>query len=147
MVLDLALGQRIQAEDAHAASQRVRQGRNQQNVGGAGQDEAPRRPPPVDGGLERGEELRNPLYLVQNRLRGQAVDEPDRISRRGRPDRVIVERQVAVASWLPDSAGQRRLPALTRAVNQDGWRIRQGLADPGSEVAREGRGAASHGQS
>jgi hypothetical protein len=59
--VELALGEQVQPQNAHAAGDRVGEPRHQQDVGGTRQDEPSGRPPLVDGRLERGEDLGDAL--------------------------------------------------------------------------------------
>ena len=112
---------------------------------GAGQEEAPGRPVPVDRPLQVGEQPRRQLHLVQHRPRRQVLDEADRVIA-GVGERVaLVEAPVLVfreaaqrrrpRSRPAQRPGQRRLAALSRAVQQDRRRILQRLGQPGRREA------------
>ena len=65
----------------------------------------------IDGTLDRGEELRNPLDLVQRDPAGQGFHEAPRIQGGGTDGRVIVEADVgAVTREAPDERGLAALP-------------------------------------
>jgi hypothetical protein len=99
----------------------------------------------VDGGLERREELRYPLHLVDDGLRRTTVHEADRISLCCGSHGFIVERHVTVPAGLADGAGQRCLAALPRAVDQNGRGIAERLAETGREVPGKGSRGSGHG--
>jgi len=82
----------------------------------------------VDGDLERREEFRHPLHLVEDGLRRKTIHKADRISLCCGPHGFIVERHVPVPAGLADGAGQRCLAALPRAVDQNGRGIAERLA-------------------
>jgi hypothetical protein len=63
---ELALCKWVQAQDPHSSGERVGKRRDQQHIGGAGQDEPPRDPTPVYRSLERCEQRRRTLHLVEN---------------------------------------------------------------------------------
>ena len=88
---------------------------------------------------------RPPLHLVEDGVRGQVAHEPDRIGPRRGGDRLVVERDVAIASWLPDEPRQRRLAALTRAMNEHRRAVGQRPTQARHEVTREPRGGLGHG--
>ena len=118
----------MQPQDAHASGQRIRELGHEQHVGRAGQDEAARRPPPVDRMLERGEEFGDALHLVQDGPFRQLGHEADGVLPGRAAQCLVVEGEVAVAAALSDGAGKRRLAALARAVDQHRRRIGQRLA-------------------
>lgn len=142
--MELALGERVQPQNAHAAGERVGEARHEQDVGGARQDEPSGGPPLVDGRLERCEDLGDALDFIEDRSPRQPFHETDGVVSGGVPDGLVVERHVAVATWLADGSGQRGLAALARPVNQDGWRVGQRLAHARGEVAGERLRLAGH---
>lgn len=72
------------------------------------------------------------------------MHESDRIGTGGGPDRLIVERYVSVTARLAHGSRERRLPALTRAVDQDCRAVAKRFPKTGREVAREGRSSPGH---
>ncbi len=123
------MSQGIETQDFHPAGQGIGQPRHQQDIGGTGQQEAPRRAPGIHGGLQRGEELRNPLDLVQHRPLGQIGDITHRIGPRRRQLQVVVKSEVGEPGLVPDQPGQGGLPALPGTVDQDHRRIGERLKD------------------
>jgi hypothetical protein len=67
------------------------------------------------------------LHLVEDGLCRETAHEADRIALGCDADGLVVERHVAVPAWLADGARQRRLAALARPVDQDGWSVAEGL--------------------
>jgi hypothetical protein len=134
---ELALGERMQPQDAHAAGERVGELGHEQDIRGTRQDEPSGGPVTVDGNLERGEDLGNSLDLVKDRSWTQPFHESDGIESGRTLDRLVVERHVAVTARLADEASQRGLAALARPVNQDGRRVGERLAQARGEVAWE----------
>jgi len=72
--------------------------------------------------------------------------EADRVTPGCAPDGLVVERHVPVTTGLADGAGQRRLAALPRTVDQNGRGIAERLSDAGREVAGERCGGSRHGR-
>ena len=142
--LELALGERVQPQNADAAGERVRETRHEQDVGGARQDEPAGGPALVDGRLERREEFRGALNLIEDRSPRQPFHETDRVASGSVPDSLVVERHVTVAARFAHGAGQRRLAALTRPVNQNGRCVRQCLAQARGQVAWKRSRLAGH---
>ena len=136
----------MKPQDTHSPGERIGEVRNEQDVRRPREDEPARNPPAVDGGLERREDLRNALHLIENRSCREAMNEADRIVFRGASDGLIVERHVAVAAGLADSACERRLAALPRSVNQDGRGVAERLTQARRKVPREGFRGAWHGR-
>ena len=134
----------MELQDAHAPGERIGQPRNEQHVGGAGEDEASRSPALINGSLERCEDLRDPLHLVEGDLRRKRADEADRVVPRGTGDGLVVERHVPVPARLADGPRQGRLAALSRAVDQDSRGIGKRLAESRREVAGIGSRRAGH---
>jgi hypothetical protein len=99
--------------------------RHQQHVGGAGEHEAAGHAPAIDRRLERCEQRRHSLHFVQDRPLGQVGDEAGRVGLRAAAGDVVVEAEVLVTQPLADEAGQRRLAALSRAVDQNSRRVAQ----------------------
>ncbi len=141
----LGVSERVQAKEAHAASERVRELRQQENVGRTGQDETTRSSILIDGDLERTEEMRNMLDLIENRLRRQPGYKTNRVVLRNPPDVVVVERNVAVAPRLPHHPGQRGLAALPRTMDEHRRRVRDRLTQARNEIPRNWLGA-GHGR-
>ena len=71
---------------------------------------------------------RSAVCLIEHGAFGQVRDEAGRIGASGGARHVVVEADIAVAQGLADAAGQCRLAALTRAVDQDDRRILKGFA-------------------
>jgi hypothetical protein len=141
----LALGKRMQAQDAHPTGERVRELWDEEYVGGSGQDESARDAPPIDRELERREQCRHALYLVEDRAAWQFSHEAHGISLRGCSSHVIVERVVAVATTLAHHPRERRLAALSGSVNQDHRRVVERLAQAGGQEPGDSPGG-WHGQ-
>ena len=140
-VLDLALRKRMQPQNTHPSGERIGQVGDEQDVGRAGEHEASWGSAMVDGDLERREEFRYPLHLLEDGLRRKTVHKADRISLCCSPHGFIIERHVPVPAGLADGAGQRCLAALPPAVDQDG----RGIAEAGREVPGKGCGGSGHG--
>ena len=119
----------MQPQNFHPSRQRVRQARNQQHVGRPGEQKPARRPAAVDRYLERREEPRRALDLVEDRALRQIGHEADRILRGRREWRGLVEVEVCVARTLTDLPRQRGLAALSRPMNQHDRRIGQRLGE------------------
>ena len=124
---ELALSERVKADDAHPPGQRVGQGRHQQHVGRAREQEPAGLPVPVDRGLERSEDARRPLHFVENHALGEIAHEANRVRRRGGEGHLVIEREVGVLPGLADRLGQRRLSALPRPVQENYGRVGQRL--------------------
>ena len=80
LLVELALRERMQPQNAHAAGERVGEMRHQQDVGGARQDEPPGGPPLVDGRLQRREDLGDALDFIEDRSPRQPFHEADRVA-------------------------------------------------------------------
>ena len=90
----------MQAQNAQTASQRIGEFGDQQHVGRAGQDKTSWSPLAIDGNLQRREQRRNALHLIQDDARGQLRHETDRVPFRGRARRRVVEREIAIPAGL-----------------------------------------------
>jgi hypothetical protein len=116
----------------------------QQHVSRPGQNEAPRRTPAVHCSLDGSEESRRALDLVENGFFRQITDKADRIGLCRRQGDIIIEAEVGVPSRFADLPRQCSLAALTRPMDQDDRRVRQGLGE--TELGKTGiEGRDSHG--
>ena len=134
--LQLALRQRVQPHDLHAARQRVGQLRQQQDIRRAGQEETAWRPSAVDRRLQRRKQGRHALNLVEDDPLGQVVHEAGRVGLGRTARHLIVEAEVRVAQTRPDRLRQRRLAALARPMDQHHGRVGQRLAEARRKKAR-----------
>lgn len=82
---------------------------------------------PVDLGLDREEEVRCALNFVQDHSLREVGDESGWIAHRCIAGDSVVEGDVAVPQRGADVAGERRLSALSRTVDEHDWRVIQGL--------------------
>ena len=132
-VAKLRLGERQQADDSHAARERIRDTRERHQVGGSGEQEPAGARVGVDGGLDGQYEARRALNLVDDRPI-ETANETDGIVRCGVQDGGVVERMErrGVARNPPR---QRGLARLTGSTEQDDPGVRQGLPDPPLEKA------------
>ena len=102
----LALRKWVQAQDLHAPGERFRKPGKEKHVGRSRKQEPPGDPIPINGRLERGEELRSFLHLVKDATRGQVGHETDRIAQRGLQGHGVVEGEIGVAFRVSDHPGQ-----------------------------------------
>ena len=80
--LDLPLGERPELDDLHATRQRVRKAPQGEDPGGPGQEKAPWARIQVDQDLDRPQQLRRELDLVDDH-EPVVLDEPCRVVLRG----------------------------------------------------------------
>jgi hypothetical protein len=89
--------ERQQAQNSAAASQRLADTMQEQEVLRAGEDELPRLVLPVDDPLDVGEQVGHPLDLVQDHLAPKLIQESARVVHGERPRVGVFERRVAMA--------------------------------------------------
>ena len=91
----------MESDDLQPAGKGLGEGRQEQNVGGAGKDESAGYPVPVDFELQGREEFRGELDLVQDDAFREVGDEPGGIRPSAIPHDGIVEADVSVVPLLP----------------------------------------------
>ena len=143
--LDLGLRERVKPENLHSPSERICETRHEKNIGRPREDETPGCAAPVDFCLERGEDLGNPLHLVQNGLGRKSRNKADRVGCRRRQNSIVVERNIVVPTWLANGASEGRLATLPRPVEKNCRRIAQRCAQAGSQQARNRSSCTGHG--
>ena len=128
------LGQGQQTDDAHAARQRIRDAWQRHQVGGAGEQEPPGAWIGVDGSLDRHDQVRRALNLVDDRA-VDAAHETDGIDQGGLEGGGVVQcyEGDGIAS---NPLRQRGLPRLPGAAYQNDPGVFQGLPDPAFDKAR-----------
>ena len=101
----------MQPQDLHPSGQRVGEGRHQQDLRRAGEQEASGRAPEVYLLLQGGEEGGDALHLVKDRPLAQAADEAGRIGLGGGAGDTVVKADVAVSpEGLPRRGASVVLP-------------------------------------
>jgi len=129
--------QRPQGQSFHAPRQRVRQGRQQQHVGRAGEQEAARCAVPVDGGLDVQKQFGRALDLVHDDRPGKCRNEAGRVVFGRSQNDAVIQRQVAAPVPRGQCLHQRALAGLAGSIEQHHWRIGQGLGQKGFYMAWE----------
>jgi hypothetical protein len=137
---DLPLGERPEGDDLHPAGERLGDPGQEEEVGRAGEQEAARPAVAVDLRLDRQEEVRDALDLVQGDRAGKTGQEPRGIVLGSGADGRVVQGEIAGRA-LPGAQflDQGALPDLARSVQQDDRSIPQG-----GEQERSG-GSLEHG--
>ena len=155
-----ALREGMQADDLHAAGQRVRKLRDQQDIGRTRQYETSRHAAAIHFHLQRAEECRYPLHLVQDHPFGQVGNKAHGVGLRTAANDFVIETQILVSSvfgrchstWLSrplegftpprqrirraDDLREGSLARLARTMNEDDGRIFQRLLERTFGVAR-----------
>lgn len=128
---------REEGHDLHAPGKAVGNGRQREQVGGAGEQKAAGTPILVDGQLDRAKQFRCSLNLVQDGA-VERTQEPCRVIARCGQCRLIV--QADVPPPIHDEAAHRRgLAALARSVDHYHRCIRKrGCHLPGGMARNEG---------
>ena len=136
----LALGERPQLDDLHPAGQGVGEPAQRQHLGGPGEQELPGTRVGIDGYLDRPEQPRSQLNLIDHH-EAVVLDEAGRIVLCSAQRRRIVQ-QADHGVRVPQGGdpGQGALAGLPGAVERDDPRIGQGL---GHEALRALRGTRS----
>jgi len=109
----------VKADGSHPAGERIRHARQEQHVRRACEKEAAGRASAIHLDLQRKEELRSALDLVDDRSVRKPRDEPRGIGLRGASGGVVVEVEIVEAEALSDLDRKRRLAALARPVDDD----------------------------
>ena len=111
----------MQLNDLHPACKRVAQTGQEQQIRRAGEHEAPGPTVAIDRELDRAQELRHPLDLVEDHAGRQRGHEPGRVAAGERKRRLVVEGDVGEAGL--ERAGKGRLAGLPRPEKADDGRV------------------------
>src|SRR5690606_27022344 len=106
------------------------------HVGGAGEQEAPRRPVSIYLQLDRSKEFGSALHFVYHHRPFQGPDETARICLSGCQHRRVVERKVACRVCpFEELLNQRTLPCLPGAVDEHYRRVIERLKEYRCNIA------------
>ena len=136
LALQFRLRQRVQPHHFHASRQRIRKFWHREHMRRSSEQKAPRRAALVHRALQRQEQRRYPLHLVQHHALWQVRHKAFGIRASRLPHYIVVEAHIGVAQARADRVRQRGLAALARAVDQHHWRVRQRLQQARLRVAR-----------
>jgi len=135
---ELALAQPVELDGLGAAGEAVLRGGQVEQVGGAGEQEAAGRGVLVDGELERGDQARGALDLVdREQAAGVLCDESVRVGLGCLLGEAVVEGDEQAAALVDDGLRERGLPDLARALDHDDAGVVEGLVDAWGDRAAE----------
>src|SRR5262249_29246754 len=134
---EFALGKWPERLNFDPASERVRHPRKHEDICRACEEEPAGNTVAVDFGLDRDEEFRGSLHLVDNNWTVNIGQEARGIDARGSEGRGIIQRDVLASPSFRNLPDERAFAGLTRTVNQDYRSVRKGGHDVGSEIARK----------
>jgi hypothetical protein len=143
--MDLGLGERPELDSADPASERLGDPRCCEDVGGAGQQKTPRCRVLVDALLDRVEQVRNALDLVDQYRPAQAGDEAVWIEAGGLAGRLIVEcdaRGGVLACH--DLLGEGALADLPRTQDEHDSAVAERIDDERMRAARDQQRGSSY---
>jgi len=119
----------VQGEDLDAAGERLAEAGQEEEIGGAGEEETAGAAIAVNGELDRTEELRDALDLVERHRVWQRGDEACGVVAGGAEESLVVEADVVSAGDAELREGA--LAALPRAEERDDGGVRQRLGEAG----------------
>jgi len=125
--------------------QRIGELRHEQHVRRPREKESSGLTVPVHGDLERREQARHPLDLIEDRAPGQVRHEARRVGLRGGAHHVVVQVEVGVAPLAAKPLRQGRFAALARPVDEDDWAVAQRLLQAGFDEPRRDLAALANG--
>ena len=135
---DLRLGEGPEREGLHPADEGLRDARDEEDVGGAREEEAPGTPVGVHGGLDGPEEAGGELHLVDDHAAGKPGQEPLGIGPGGGERDGVVQGDVGLGPPLRDEgSGEGALPRLPWPLEEHDGGIGHGGPDAGDEGSLE----------